>query len=142
WRTFFLASCTATGTTLLGLAFALVATRTQFPFKRSLRLLTVLPIITPPFVISLALIMLLGRAGTLTHWIEAATGMELGRWVYGLAGVWIAELLSLPPMAVLVLVGVVEGVSPSMEEASQTLRSNRWRTFRKVSLPLMAPGLA
>ncbi len=142
WRTFFLAFCTATGTTLLGLAFALVATRTGFPFKKSLRLLTVLPIITPPFVVGLALTMMLGRAGTVTQWIEAATGWELGRWLYGLTGIWLAQMLSFTPISFLVLIGVVEGVSPSMEEASQTLRSDRWRTFRKISLPLMAPGLA
>ena len=142
WRTFALACSTAAATTLLGLAFALVATRTAFPFKRGLRLLTVLPIITPPFVVGLALTMLLGRSGTITQWIEAATGWELGRWVYGLTGIWIAQVLSFTPISFLVLIGVVEGVSPSMEEASQTLRADRWRTFRRVSLPLMAPGLA
>ncbi|MEO9530795.1 iron ABC transporter permease [Roseibium sp.] len=142
WRTFFLAICTATGTTLLGLVFALVATRTGFRFKKSLRLLTVLPIITPPFVVGLALTMLLGRSGSLTQVIEAATGWELGRWLYGLTGIWIAQMLSFTPISFLVLIGVVDGISPSMEEASQTLRSDRWRTFRKVSLPLMAPGLA
>ncbi|MFV0301368.1 MAG: ABC transporter permease, partial [Paracoccus sp. (in: a-proteobacteria)] len=142
WRTFFLATCTAAATTLLGLAFALVATRTRFPSKKSLRLLTVLPIITPPFVVGLALIMLLGRSGTLTQLIEGATGWELGRWLYGLTGIWLAQVLSFTPISFLVLIGVVEGVSPSMEEASQTLRAGRWRTFRKVSLPLMAPGLA
>ncbi|QQM32043.1 iron ABC transporter permease [Martelella lutilitoris] len=142
WRTFFLAICTATGTTLLGLVFALVATRTGFRFKKSLRLLTVLPIITPPFVVGLALTMLLGRSGTLTNVIEAVTGLELGRWLYGLTGIWIAQMLSFTPISFLVLIGVVDGISPSMEEASQTLRSDRWRTFRKVTLPLMAPGLA
>ncbi len=142
WRTFFLAICTATGSTFLGLVFALVATRTGFPYKKSLRLLTVLPIITPPFVVGLALTMLLGRSGTLTQAIEAATGWELGRWLYGLTGIWIAQMLSFTPISFLVLIGVVDGISPSMEEASQTLRSDRWRTFRKVSLPLMAPGLA
>lgn len=142
WRTFFLAICTATATTALGLAFALVATRTRFPFKKGLRLLTILPIITPPFVVGLALTMLLGRSGTLTQLIEAETGWQLGRWLYGLTGIWLAQVLSFTPIAFLVLIGVVEGVSPSMEEASQTLRAARWRTFRKVSLPLMAPGLA
>ncbi|GGL49990.1 ABC transporter permease [Wenxinia marina] len=142
WRTFTLAICTATGTTLLGLAFALVATRTRVPFKKGLRLLTVLPIITPPFVIGLALTLMLGRAGFVTTFIEDTTGWTLGRWLYGLPGIWIAQMLSFTPIAFLVLIGVVEGVSPSMEEASQTMRAGRWRTFRKVSLPLMAPGLA
>jgi iron(III) transport system permease protein len=59
-----------------------------------------------------------------------------------LPGLILAQLLSFTPIAFLVLVGVVEGVSPSMEEAAQTLRANRWRTFVDVSLPLMRPGLA
>lgn len=52
WNTLFLAVVVGAGTTLLGLAFALIAVRTGFRFKPLLRLLTVLPIITPPFVIS------------------------------------------------------------------------------------------
>ena len=57
WRTLWLAIMTASGSTLLGLAFALAATRTPLPCKKALRMLTVLPIITPPFVIGLALIL-------------------------------------------------------------------------------------
>jgi iron(III) transport system permease protein len=142
WRTLSLAIFTAAGSTSMGLAFALVATRTQFPFKKALRILTVLPIITPPFVIGLALILLFGRSGVVTQNISNVLGVEPGRWLYGLTGIWIAQVLSFTPISFLVLIGVVEGVSPSMEEASQTLRANRWRTFWRVSLPLMKPGLA
>ena len=56
-------------TTLLGLAFALVALRTRLPMKPLLRALSILPIITPPFVIGLALILLFGRAGVVTVWL-------------------------------------------------------------------------
>ncbi|WP_418137388.1 ABC transporter permease [Agrobacterium sp. El2ro-1b] len=142
WRTLFLAIMTAAGSTILGLAFALVATRTRFPFKKGLRLLTILPIITPPFVIGLALTLLFGRAGVVTEFMSSVFGIEPGRWLYGLTGIWIAQVLSFTPISFLVLIGVVEGVSPSMEEASQTLRADRWRTFWRVSLPLMKPGLA
>ncbi|EHS52041.1 ABC-type transporter, integral membrane subunit [Rhizobium sp. PDO1-076] len=142
WRTLFLAIMTAFGSTMLGLGFALVATRTRFPFKKGLRLLTVLPIITPPFVIGLALTLLFGRAGVITEGLSSLFGIEPGRWLYGLTGIWIAQVLSFTPISFLVLIGVVEGVSPSMEEASQTLRADRWRTFWRVSLPLMKPGLA
>ncbi|AYD04651.1 iron ABC transporter permease [Neorhizobium sp. NCHU2750] len=142
WRTLWLAIMTACGSTLLGLCFALVATRTRFPFKKGLRLLTILPIITPPFVIGLALILLFGRSGVVTQWFASLTGTEPSRWLYGLIGIWIAQVLSFTPISFLVLIGVVEGVSPSMEEASQTLRADRWRTFWRVSLPLMAPGIA
>ena len=138
----FLATLTGTGTTFLGLSFALIFTRTDFRAKKLLRVLTVIPIITPPFVIGLALILLFGRNGTITAFAADLFGMEKTRWLYGFWGVYFAQLLSFTPIAFLVLIGVVQGVSPSMEEASQTLDADRWQTFRYVSLPLMRPGLA
>ncbi len=129
-------------TTVMGLAFALVVTRSGFRWKRSLRALTVLPIITPPFVIGLALILLFGLSGSVTVFFADLLGVQPTRWLYGMPGVLIAQTLAFTPIAFLVLIGVVEGVSPSMEEAAQTLRANRWQTFRTVSLPLMRPGLA
>ena len=142
WNSLWMALLVGASTTVLGLAFALLATRTGFRAKRLLRTLTVLPIITPPFVIGLAIILLFGASGTVTQAIEAATGMTPGRYIYGLPGIWLAQTLAFTPIAFLVLIGVVEGVSPSMEEAAQTLRADDWRTFTTVSLPLMRPGLA
>ena len=57
-------------------------------------------------------------------------------------GVLIAQTLAFTPIAFLVLIGVVESVSPSLEEASQTLRADRWTSFKTVTLPLIRPGLA
>ena len=129
-------------TTALGLCFALVVTRSGFRFTRTVRALTVLPIITPPFVIGLALILLFGLSGSITQFVAEIFGIQPTRWLYGLPGVLIAQVLAFTPIAFLVLIGVVEGVSPSMEEAAQTLRANKWQVFRTVSLPLMRPGLA
>lgn len=141
-NSFMLGLATATGTTLLGLSFALIATRTDFRAKKLLRILTVLPIITPPFVIGLALILILGRQGFVSEFLNDWFDIPKSRWAYGFFGVWLAQMLSFTPIAFLVIIGVVEGVSPSLEEASQTLRANRWETFRRVSFPLMRPGLA
>ena len=129
-------SPTALTCTLLGLCFALVVTRTDFRWKRSLRALTLLPIITPPFVIGLALILLLGRNGALTQFVASWLGIPPGRWVYGFFGVWLSQVLAYTPIAFMVLIGVVEGVSPSVEEASQTLGASRWQTMRRVSLAM------
>jgi len=142
WNSFVLAVAVGVGSTLLGLAFALIATRTGFRYKPALRALTVLPIITPPFVIGLALILLLGQSGIVTTFLEWAFGIHPSRWIYGFSGVWLAQMLAFTPIAFLVLIGVVQGVSPSMEEAAQTLRADGWTTFTTVSLPLMRPGLA
>jgi iron(III) transport system permease protein len=142
WNSLFLAILVGVLTTLLGLVFALAVTRTGMKATRLLRALTVLPIITPPFVIGLSIILLFGQSGAVTTSVAEIFEIRPTRWVYGLPGLLIAQILSFTPIAFLVLIGVVEGVSPSLEEAAQTLRADRWRTFHTVSLPLMRPGLA
>tara|TARA_B110000977_G_scaffold118250_1_gene152591 strand:- start:1073 stop:3289 length:2217 start_codon:yes stop_codon:yes gene_type:complete len=142
WNSLFLAVCVGFLTTVLGLIFALVVTRSGFKYRRAVRALTILPIITPPFVIGLALILMFGLSGSITQFFSELFGIQPTRWLYGLPGVMIAQVLAYTPIAFLVLIGVVEGVSPSMEEAAQTLRASRWQVFKTVSLPLMRPGLA
>lgn len=142
WNSLFLAVCVGFLTTVLGLIFALVVTRSGFKYRRAVRALTILPIITPPFVIGLALILMFGLSGSITQFFSELFGLEPTRWLYGLPGLMIAQVLAYTPIAFLVLIGVVEGVSPSMEEAAQTLRASRWQVFKTVSLPLMRPGLA
>jgi iron(III) transport system permease protein len=142
WNTMLLGIAVGAGTTLLGMAFALVAVRTNFRAKGPLRLLTVLPIITPPFVIGLALILLFGRSGVVTALVADLFGIPRSRLIYGFNGVFLAQMLAFTPIAFLVLIGVVQGIAPSLEEASQTLRASRWTTFRTVTLPLMRPGIA
>jgi len=142
WNTVFLAIVVGAGSTVLGLAFALIAARTDFRFKGVLRVMSVLPIITPPFVIGLAVILLFGRAGAVSTLLFDWFDIARTRWIYGLPGVALAQLLAFTPIAFLVLLGVVQGISPSLEEASQTLRARGWTTFRTVTLPLLRPGLA
>ena len=142
WNTLALALVTAAGTTLLGLALALLVTRTALPLRRLARLLTVLPVITPPFVIGLAIILICGRSGVINALLEAWLGVPPTRWIYGLPGLLLAQLFAFTPIAFLVLVGVVEGVSPTLEEAGQTLGGRPMHVLSTVSLPLMLPGLA
>ena len=87
----------------------MIVTRTSFRYKRMLRALSVLPIITPPFVIGLGLILMFGRAGIVNQWLEWGFGIEPSRWIYGLPGLVLAQIFSFTPIAFLVLIGVVEG---------------------------------
>ena len=96
-----LALLCATGCTVLGLAFALIVTRTRFRFKRALRVLSVLPIITPPFVIGLGLILLFGRSGLVNQFLEWAFGIEPTRWIYGMQGILLAQIFAFTPIAFL-----------------------------------------
>lgn len=142
WNTVLLGVLTASLSTLLGLAFALLCLRSSLPGRRWLRALSVLPIITPPFVISLAIIVLFGRTGIVSALLDDWFDIPRSRWIYGLPGVLIAQVLSQTPLAFLVILGVLEGISPTLEEASGTLGARRFATFRRVTWPLLRPGLA
>jgi iron(III) transport system permease protein len=141
WTTLLLGLMTATTATVLATAFALVASRTRLAGNRILGIVSILPIITPPFVIGLAVILLFGRAGAVNAVLEAVFGIAPSRWIYGLQGVWLAQVLAFTPIAYLVLIGVVQGASPTLEEAAQTLRASPRRVFTSITLPLIRPGL-
>lgn len=142
WNTLVLALLTAAGTTFLGTLMALMAERGGRRWQAPLRVLALLPIITPPFVVGLGLILLFGRAGVVNQLLESAFGIEPTRWFYGMPGVLVAQLFAFTPIAFMIMRGVVQGVSPSLEEAAQMLRADRRRTFFTVTLPLIKPGLA
>jgi iron(III) transport system permease protein len=142
WNTLALAALTGVSATFLGLVFALLVTRTNGRWVRPMRAITILPIVTPPFVLGLALILLFGRNGAITSLMGDMFGIAPSRWMYGMSGVWLSQMLAFAPIAFMTLLGVVEGVSPSLEEASGTLGASSWQTFVKVTLPLMRPGIA
>ncbi|GHC71298.1 iron ABC transporter permease [Pseudorhodoferax aquiterrae] len=142
WNTLLLALLTATGTTVLGTMMALMAERGSSRLQGPLRVIALLPIITPPFVVGLGLILLFGRAGVVNQVLESWFGIAPTRWFYGLPGILTAQLFAFTPIAFMIMRGVVQGIAPSLEEAAQMLRADRRRAFFTVTLPLLKPGLA
>ncbi|WP_428698143.1 ABC transporter permease [Stappia sp.] len=128
--------------TSLALGLALIAVRTNVRFPRAFDALAILPIITPPFVIGLALIVLFGRTGIITTAMWDLFGIPRSRWLYGLPGVLLAQVLSQVPLSFLILVGALKALSPTLEEAAQTLRATRTRILMTVTLPLLLPAIA
>ena len=106
------------------------------------KLMSVLPIVTPPFVIALALVVLFGRTGLVTTFLSETFGLPRTRWIYGLPGVTIAQVLAFTPIAFMILSGAIAAISPTLEEAAQTLRASKARVFRSVTWPLLRPALA
>jgi iron(III) transport system permease protein len=134
-----LVSIVAPTATLLGLVFALLGQRARFgAVRRSLDVISILPIITPPFVLAFAMIFLLGRRGLITY---SLLDMQSG-WIFGLPGVAIAQILGFTPIAYLLLRGAMSSLNPALEEAAQTLGANPWVTLRTITWPLVRPGLA
>ncbi|MDE0100589.1 MAG: iron ABC transporter permease [Truepera sp.] len=129
----------ATVSTLSGLAFALLGQRSRFgPVRRSLSAVSLLPIITPPFILAFAMIFIFGRRGLFSYQILGISSNA----IFGIPGVALAQILAFTPIAYLVIRGSVASLDPALEEASQTLGADRWTLFRSVTWPLLRPGLA
>lgn len=125
--------------TLLGLAFALLGQRSGVrAVRRSLDVISVLPIITPPFILAFAMVFLLGRRGLVTYDLLNLSSS----WIYGIPGVAIAQILAFTPVAYLLLRGSIGSLNPSLEEAAQTLGAKPAVTLRTITWPLLRPGLA
>lgn len=125
--------------TLLGLVFALLGQRSRLAgVRRSLDVLSILPIITPPFILAFSMIFLLGRRGLITYNVfDLSTN-----WIYGIPGVAIAQILAFTPVAYLLLRGSLGALNPALEEASQTLGARPWVGLKTITWPLVRPGLA
>lgn len=141
-NTLILGVLSATLATLLGLALALLVNRTDFRMKRALRAISILPIITPPFVVGVAIILLFGRTGLVTSGVADLLEVRPSRWVYGLPGILIAQVLAFAPITFLVLLSTLEAINPTLEEAARTLGAKSMTTFKTVTWPLLRPGLA
>ncbi len=137
--------CVALLGTTVGFACAYAVTKTDMRFKRFLQATTLLPIISPPFVIALSAILLFGRNGLITRkLLQEGLGIDLyaaGFDIYGLTGLVIVETLAYFPTAYLVLVGVLSSIEPALEEAASNLGASQWKVFRTVTVPLSLPGI-
>ncbi len=122
----------------LGFVFALLAERSRLRTRRLLGPFSILPIITPPFVLGLAMIYLFGRRGFVTYGL---LGLSTSIF-FGPVGVAVAQILAFAPIAYLVLEGVVQAMDAALEEAAETLGASRWYVLRTVVWPLARPGIA
>ena len=130
---------TATVGTVVGFIFAYALTRTPIPFKNFFRVIATFPIISPPFVVALAAILLFGRSGVLAPYLSQIIGKYS---IYGLGGLIIVETIAYSPTAFLTLFGILQAVDPALEEASMDLGASRAKVFSSITLPLTTPGIA
>ena len=123
--------------TVVAFIFAYATTYLAIPHKRIFKIFSILPMVSPPFVISLAFILLFGRSGLITYKL-----LGIRPDIYGFWGLAFTQVLSFFPTGYLMLTAMLQNIDPSIEEAAQALGSNQHRVFRTITLPLMAPGLA
>lgn len=119
--------------------FALYVTRSQSAISKLYRSVAQLPLVAPPFIFSLALIILLGRRGIISSVISNIVGSQFS--IYGFKGVIVAQVLGSFPIAFMLIESSLRTISGSVEHASRDLGASQGRTILKITLPLAYTGI-
>ena len=135
----------AVGVTILSTSIALPAayalSRISLPFRGILLSLSVIPLISPPFIGAYSWVTLLGRSGIVTHYVDSWFGIELPS-IYGAFGIILALTLSYFPYVLLIVQGALSAADPFIEENAHVMGASRSRILRTVTFPLIIPSIA
>ncbi len=124
--------------TFIGFLFAYADAFLKIRFKALFNTLAILPIISPPFALSMSFIMLFGQQGFVTRTILGLKETN----IYGFGGLATVQVLTFFPVAYLVLAGLLRQIDPAYEEAARNMGASRGHIFKTIVLPLVRPGIA
>jgi molybdate transport system permease protein len=124
---------------VLGVPLAWVLARASFPGRSIVRALVTVPLVLPPVVGGVALLLLLGRRGVIGQHLERELGISLP---FTTPAVVVAEAFVALPFLVVAVEGALRGADRRYEDAAATLGASRLTIFRRVTLPLVLPGVA
>jgi molybdate transport system permease protein len=123
---------------LLGVPLAFLLARVPFPGRNLVRALVTLPMVLPPVVGGVALLLAFGRRGLAGVWLDRVFGVTLP---FTTTGAILAEAFVAMPFLVITTEAGLRAMDQRFEDAAATLGAGRWMTFRRVTLPLIAPSL-
>lgn len=133
------ATAAALITLVLGVPLAWLLARPTLPGAGVLRALVIVPLVLPPVVGGVALFSLLGRSGLLGRPLYDVTGFAFPFTPYAVV---LAQVFVALPFLVLAVEGALRAADRRYEEAAATLGANPLTVFSRVTLPLVAPGIA
>ena len=131
-----LTALSTTTAVLLGFVYAYAMVYSDMRWKPFFRLIGILPLLSPPFVVAAAYILLFGPRGIVTYGVFGQTPI-----IFGLLGIWGVQTIAYFPFAYQLIADVLSRSDARMEQAARNLGAGSWRVFRTVTLPLSRPGL-
>ncbi|MDR7168579.1 molybdate transport system permease protein [Nocardia kruczakiae] len=132
------ATCATAICLVLGIPLAWLLARAQLPGRGLIRALVTVPLVLPPVVGGVALLLVFGRRGLLGQYLYDWFGVSLP---FTTPGVVVAEAFVAMPFLVISVEGALRSTDTRYEEAAATLGASPWYTFRRVTLPAIAPGV-
>jgi len=120
---------------VIGFCLAYMTTRGPYLLRKPLKVISLVPLIAPPYLFALSLIILFGRNGLVTRMFDL-------HWqLYGFAGVVISQTLAFIPLAYMMLENTLMSLNPNLEESAYDMGASEATILRTITIPLMAPGL-
>jgi iron(III) transport system permease protein len=129
--------CSTTTAVALGFIYAYAMVYSHMPLKPFFRLIGILPLLSPPFVVAASYILLFGPRGVITYGVFGQSPLILG-----FGGLWGVQTIAFFPFAYQLIADVLARSDPRLEQAARNLGASTWDVFRTITLPLARPGLA
>lgn len=139
-NTLWLGLISGIGSTVIGFLFAYVDSYVDVGskiVKKLFGVVSILPVVSPPFVLSLSAILLFGRTGVITRGLFNMNNTQL----YGWRGIALVQILTFFPVCYMMLKGLLKNIDPSLEEAARNMGAGRFKVFQTVTFQLLLPGI-
>ena len=120
----------------LGFVYAYAMVYSHMAWKPFFRIVGILPLLSPPFVVAFSYLLLFGPRGIVTYGVFGQSPV-----IFGLFGIWGVQTIAYFPFAYQLIADVLSRSDARMEQAARNLGAGPWRVFRTVTLPLSRPGL-
>lgn len=131
-----------TSSLAIALPLAWLTTRTDLPWRRTISVMTSLPLVIPSYIGGFVVIVALGPKGMLQDLLEFLFGIERLPDIYGFPGAVLTLTLLSYPYILLPLRAALIKLDPSLEDASRSLGHSGWTTFRQITIPLLRPSIS
>jgi thiamine transport system permease protein len=127
----------------LGLPLAFILTHYDFPLKRIVRALTIVPFVLPAITVALGFVLLFGRNGYLNQFLMHLFGLSEPPLpiMYSLTGIVLAHAFYNAPIITRTVHAAWERLDPRYEESARALGASRFFVFKDITLPMILPGL-
>jgi len=137
WGSLKLGMITASVSTFVGFVFAFLIERTSIKGKKLIGTLATMPVISPPFSLTLSVILLFGNNGLITAQFLGLKNFS----VYGLGGLVMVQTVGMFPIAFMTISSILKSIDSTVEDAAMDLQATKLKTFLSITLPLSLPGL-
>jgi iron(III) transport system permease protein len=137
FNSLFMVVLSTSSSAFVGFVFAYTIARTDVPLRKYFKLISLLPLFSPPFMVAFSYIMMFGKNGIIT---AKLLGLSVN--IFGWHGLWLAQTIAFFPIAALMMEGVLQSIPPSLEYAGRNLGATGFTLFKTITFPLARPGVA